>query len=335
MLAYGDATYTYTDNGELRTKTVGTEVKTYTYDVHGNLLCVDLPDGNRIDYVIDGLNRRVGKKVNGMLVQGFLYKDALNPIAELDGGGSVVSRFVYGTKFNVPDYMVKGGVTYRIISDHLGSPRLVVNVDTGDAVQEMKYDEFGNVTSDTNPGFQPFGFSGGIYDRDTGHVRFGARDYDPETGRWTAKDPVGFIGLDLNLFGYIQNDPINNSDHSGLEYGDALADALWLDQEEQKIADQCRGLGAAGGLSLLYGSYLIPEAYFTLIPLLEKLRRIIRDSWFRFDSTGNWINRGVKQSGKHFHADPIPGSKELMKHHLPQQIKQWYHNFKSILRRNK
>ncbi len=36
----------------------------------------------------------------------FLYKDALNPIAELDDTGAVVSRFVYGTKFNVPDYVV-------------------------------------------------------------------------------------------------------------------------------------------------------------------------------------------------------------------------------------
>lgn len=33
----------------------------------------------------------------------------------------MVSRFVYGSKSNVPDYMVKGGVTYRIISDRLGS----------------------------------------------------------------------------------------------------------------------------------------------------------------------------------------------------------------------
>jgi len=36
---------------------------------------------------------------------------------------------------------------------------------------------------------QPFGFAGGIYDPDTGLVRFGARGYDAETGRWTAKDP--------------------------------------------------------------------------------------------------------------------------------------------------
>ncbi|MFZ1827466.1 MAG: RHS repeat-associated core domain-containing protein [Candidatus Competibacteraceae bacterium] len=56
---------------------------------------------------------------------------------------------------------------------------------------------------DTNPGFQPFGFAGGLYDQDTGLVRFGARDYDPETGRWTAKDPILFAGGDANLFAYV------------------------------------------------------------------------------------------------------------------------------------
>jgi RHS repeat-associated protein len=63
---------------------------------------------------------------------------------------------------------------------------------------------------------QPFGFAGGLYDRDTGLVRFGARDYDPQTGRWTAKDPVRFAGGDENLFIYSGDDPINLVDPSGL-----------------------------------------------------------------------------------------------------------------------
>jgi RHS repeat-associated protein len=112
--------------------------------------------------------------------------------------------------------MVKGGVTYRIIADHLGSPRLVVDTATGDIIQRMDYDEFGNVLMDTNPGFQPFGFAGGLEDTDTGLVRFGARDYDPQTGRWTAKDPILFAGGDNNLFGYVQNNPVNFIDPSGL-----------------------------------------------------------------------------------------------------------------------
>ena len=140
-------------------------------------------------------------------------------MAELDGNGNIVSRFVYASKGNVPDYMVTGSVTYRIISDHLGSPRLVVDVTNGAVVQRMDYDEFGQVITDTNPGFQPFGFAGGLYDRDTKLVRFGARDYDAETGRWTAKDPILFAGGDTNLYGYVSNDPINFGDADGLAKG--------------------------------------------------------------------------------------------------------------------
>jgi len=77
-------------------------------------------------------------------------------------------------------------------------------------------DEFGNVLSDSNPGFQPFGFAGGLYDADARIVRFGARDYDPQTGRWTAKDPIKFSGGDANLYGYTFSDPINLIDPEGL-----------------------------------------------------------------------------------------------------------------------
>ena len=187
-----------------------------------------MPNGTQIEYVIDGQNRRIGKKVNGVLTQGFLYGSQLRPAAELDGSGAVVSRFVYGTRINVPDYMVKGGVTYRLLTDHLGSVRLVVNAATGDIVQRMDYDEFGQITQDTNPGFQPFGFAGGLYDPDTKLTRFGARDYDAFTGRWTTKDPIGFGGGDPNLYGYAHNNPLRYVDPLGLDvdvcyYADAAA----------------------------------------------------------------------------------------------------------------
>ena len=216
LTQYGNATYTYTENGELRRKDDNGQVTEYNYDVLGNLRSVQLPNGNKIEYVIDARNRRIGKKVNGVLTQAFLYQGSLNPVAELDGNGNVVSQFVYGSKANVPDYMLRDGKTYRILSDHLGSPKLVVDITDGSVVQRMDYDAFGNVTEDSTPGFQPFGFAGGIYDLDTKLTRFGARDYDPETGRWTAKDPILFKGGDTNLFGYVLGDPVNFIDLDGL-----------------------------------------------------------------------------------------------------------------------
>jgi RHS repeat-associated protein len=91
----------------------------------------------------------------------------------------------------------------------------VINSVTSAIVQRIDYDAFGNVTLDTSPGFQPFGFAGGLYDPDTGLVRFAARDYDPRIGQWTAKDPSGFAGRDANLYRYANNDPVNLVDRTG------------------------------------------------------------------------------------------------------------------------
>jgi RHS repeat-associated protein len=200
LLTYAGATYTYSANGDLETKTVGGQTTTYGYDALGNLRHVTLPGGTALEYVIDPENRRVGKQVDDVLVQGFLYEDQLRIVAELDGAGAVVSRFVYGTRVNVPEYLVKGGSTYRIVTDHLGSPRLVVDASDGTVVQRMAYDEFGRVVrncpvlpAEDCERLHPFGFAGGLYDPDTELVRFGARDYDPQTGRWTAAGTAGAI----------------------------------------------------------------------------------------------------------------------------------------------
>jgi len=219
LLSYGNLQLAYTANGELLTKSnpVLGQSASFTYDVLGNLASASLPGGTLVEYVVDGQNRRIGKKLNGTLVQGFLYQNQLNPAAELDGTAAVVSRFVYGTKANVPDYMIKAGITYRIVSDHLGSPRLVVNTAEGTVAQRIDYDEFGNITLDTNPGFQPFGFAGGLYDQHSGLTRFGVRDYDAQVGRWTAKDPILFKGDDTNLFGYVAENPIQTIDPMGLK----------------------------------------------------------------------------------------------------------------------
>jgi RHS repeat-associated protein len=162
------------------------------------------------------LGRRIARTKNGTTDLRLVYQDFLQPIATVHADGSVDSRFVYATMANVPDYMVRSGQTYRIITDHLGSVRLVVNTDSGAIAQQIDYDEWGNVLLDTSPGFQPFGYAGGLYDPDTGLVRFGYRDYDAQTGRWLAKDPILFAGGSPNLYSYCHNDPINWVDPFGL-----------------------------------------------------------------------------------------------------------------------
>jgi RHS repeat-associated protein len=93
--------------------------------------------------------------------------------------------------------------------------------ETGNVVKRIAYDAFGNIVLDTNPLFDiPFGFGGGFYDKDTGLSRFGYRDYNPATGRWTAKDPILFEGGNTDLYGYCLNDPINAVDPIGLWFID-------------------------------------------------------------------------------------------------------------------
>jgi RHS repeat-associated protein len=220
LTQYGTLDFTYSLNGERisRTDSATLETTTYEYDTFGDLVSVGLADGSVVEYVVDAWGRRVQKKIDGVPQAGWLYQDGIRPVAELDGAGNVVSTFVYATRSNVPDLVVRGGVVYRIIADHVGSPRVVVRVSDGAVVQRMEFDEFGNVErDDAYLGFTPLslGFAGGIYDRDTGLVHFGSREYDPEVGRWLTKDRAGFAAGDTNLYAYVGNDPVNFIDPDG------------------------------------------------------------------------------------------------------------------------
>ena len=159
---------------------------------------------------------RTTRSVDG---QTLLYApDTAGPIAGLDSSGQVIARYVYATSSQVPDYLTRGGVTYRIVRDHVDSPRLIVNTQSGQIAGRQDYDEYGQTITDTASGLIAFGYAGGLKDADPGLVRMGARDYDPQTGRFTTKDPIGFAGGDTNLYSYVAADPINNTDPSGLDF---------------------------------------------------------------------------------------------------------------------
>ncbi|NLT52034.1 MAG: RHS repeat-associated core domain-containing protein, partial [Ignavibacteria bacterium] len=178
------------------------------------------PDSSIIEYKINASNQRIAKLKDGVIEKKWLYSGGLLPVAELDSADNI--KVLYG-----PGYIVKGDTTYRVITNHLGSVKLIVNAATGEIVQNIDYDEFGNVSSLHNENslpaaakrrreFTDFGFAGGLYDAETGLTRFGARDYDASIGRWTAKDPIGFGGLQTNFYVYVNNAPIIYTDKIGL-----------------------------------------------------------------------------------------------------------------------
>jgi RHS repeat-associated protein len=211
------ATYTYTPNGELASKTDSLGRTKYGYDGLGALVSATLPAGHALSYGLDALGRRVSRTYDGAVTQRWVYRNGLQIVAEVDAVGTVVSRFVYGAVSQTPAYMERDGDVYVFVTDHLGSVRDVVRSSDDTLVQALTYDAWGKVTSDTNPGFQPFGFAGGLYDAATGLVRFGARDYDASSGTWTSKDPIRFQSGSPNIYGYAQGDPVNHVDSSGLQ----------------------------------------------------------------------------------------------------------------------
>jgi len=149
-----------------------------------------------------------------------------NLTAVMDPGGRIVMRYVYLPGSRVPQYLLLPQFSlynnanpvprvFKYIADHLGSARLLVEISDGAIADRMEYDAIGRKTYKYYRDFQPFGFAGGFTLLGPNLVRFGARDYDPETGRWTSKDPIGFGGGDTSLYGYVLGDPINWTDFSG------------------------------------------------------------------------------------------------------------------------
>lgn len=248
LLAWGAVTFQHAPSGERILRNESGQSTQYQYDALGNLVGVTLTGGTQVAYGLASWTRAVAKTIGGLPVRGLLYRDGLQPAAELDPSNTVVSRFVYSPEERVPVYMQRGGNGYRLLTDHLGSPRLVVDVATGIVAQRLDYDEFGVVTLDTNPGFQPFGFAGGLYDPDTSLVRFGWRQYDAATGRFMSKDPLVFGGGDTNLYAYARNDPQNFTDPDGLSSGlAACAARAWSALQSALGIGQRGDTGAAGG----------------------------------------------------------------------------------------
>jgi YD repeat-containing protein len=225
LLTYGTRSYSWNPFGQLESMTDSdpngdgdtsdAESTFYQYDLYGNLLRVDLPDGRAIEYDVDGAGRRVGRREldeNGdeISCRGWIYRDLLRPIAEVDDTGTVVARYVSGDGYgqdqgglksvgtrlgaiqetevsfrgrHLPVFVANvdpstGDVvrTLQLITDEVGSVHLVIDVGDGGVAQRLEYSPDGDLLFDSAPGLQPFGFAGGLWDGDTGLYRIGARD---------------------------------------------------------------------------------------------------------------------------------------------------------------
>ena len=87
----------------------------------------------------------------------------------------------------------------------------------GAVAARYEYGPFGEPLRASGPAarMNPFRFSTQFTDGDTGLSYYGYRYYNPSTGRWLNRDPLGLAG-GLNLYGSVGNDPVNWFDDFGM-----------------------------------------------------------------------------------------------------------------------
>ena len=181
---FGKDSYHYNSDGYLETKTNQEGTTHYTYGSLGELKEVTLPNGDVITYEHNVNNQRVTKLKNGQVIERYLWLDLTTLLATFDKDGNIKQRYTYAD---------------------------------GNIIKAVTYDSFGNIINDTNPNIKiAFGFAGGLYDSDTKLSRFGYRDYDSHSGKWTSKDPIGLDGGDSDILAYVGSDPVNFVEPTGL-----------------------------------------------------------------------------------------------------------------------
>ncbi|MBN2164658.1 MAG: hypothetical protein JW717_00105 [Marinilabiliaceae bacterium] len=285
--------FEYNNSGQL----LGTENKTvyngypqttssrdYNYDIFGNLNSVTWASQSQ-DYIYDGYDRQIATYQNGSVKRKLIYGLGSTPIAELNENDRIINTFVYADS-HTPVLMRKGNTDYYIVSDIRGSVRMVVKATTGAIRQQLEYDAFGKVLSDDNPGYSPFGYAGGLYDYRTELIRFGARDYYPEIGRWTGEDPIGFLSGDINFYAYCTNDPVNFIDPSGFSTTSNSNLAVVIGENMDRVNKAAEDLRNQGYNVKTY----LPRNFRSKFPNVNPLDVKANRSWISY-----WTqNRGAK-----------------------------------------
>jgi len=189
-----DISFTYNPWNQLTSTTVGTSQTTYQYN----------PQGLR------------SKKITAGGTTRYVYDTSGRIIAEVDGSNNLIASYIWGPGELIAKKDVAGNLYYYLYNGH---GDVVQIVDTsGNIVNRYRYDEWGNILNQSETVQNEFKYAGQSYDTENGLYYLRARYYDPRAGRFVSKDSVeGEITnpLSLNLYTYVQNNPINYVDPSG------------------------------------------------------------------------------------------------------------------------
>ncbi|MFN0138457.1 MAG: RHS repeat domain-containing protein [Pyrinomonadaceae bacterium] len=208
----------------------------------------------KVRYRYDALGRRVTRNLGGgREVTKFTYggEDVL-----VDDNFVTQTKYLNGTGIDNKIRSTTGSTTSYFLADHLGSTNGLAN-SSGALTASNGYDSFGNPT---NAAFSSrYQFTGREFDNFSGLQYSRARFYDPNLGRFISEDPIGFEGGDVNLYGYVSNNPLNYYDPSGLfpftpsEAADSL-DISLNNAQNTCGCDVPLGFSPFGGMITLFGA---------------------------------------------------------------------------------
>ena len=209
----GSATAQYDANGNLVTKTAGGQTWTYAYDEANQLEQVSAPSGTW-NYEYDGLGHRIASVFNGQRTEYQIDPFALgNVVGEFNGAGSLIAHYAHGKGLLARRDAGNGTAFYNF--DALGNTSEITDA-AGNSVNQYSYLPFGESLTSSETVANPFRYGGELGIQHEGHgLEFmRARYFDPVTGHFTQRDPVGLAG-GMNLYAYVNNSPMNDSDPSG------------------------------------------------------------------------------------------------------------------------
>ncbi len=224
-------------------------IRTYQWDAFNRLIQVGKVSGSVADvatYVYDALGRRIQKTIanlsggNGGLTgdipagtTSYLY-DGQQIVETRDASDAPIAGYFWGQY--IDELLVlqtfDGGIA-RILSDLLYRATATVATYNG-IIETYDTDAYGNTLIYSGPGtdgewftdddvrtnnpVNPFIFTGRQYDPETQIYYYRARYYAPEWGRFLQRDPLRFAEIvqGANLYWYVQNNPVNQVDPSGL-----------------------------------------------------------------------------------------------------------------------
>lgn len=232
-----------------------TPENTFLYDEDGNMVQGYTPDGYVFQAAYDAENRLQtlqytgsGGKVfkfqylysgNSALAEVKRYEnnvltattrnvgEGFLPLQERDGTNAVQRQYTWGLNMGGGIggllHLVQDGQDYAYLYDGRGNVSALLNNSQAIAAA-YAYDGYGNILSKSGALDQPIRFSTKAYDEKTGLSYYGYRFYSAGLGRWMTRDPLGEAG-GINLYGFIQNNPVNLVDPYGLRsLGDILFD---------------------------------------------------------------------------------------------------------------